>query len=183
MATNNFYNHENGIFVLHTTTVAEAKESLEETALDNGEAFDFTDEEIQSEQEFLDQIRIEEFFSCELNYLLEDKGMKLESSDYREAKVYNKNGKLIAELSLKSGYYSDVQVIVETDYNELFIDNDDLFYDERIQDYRDDFVKSRLYEVYTPHNKQLFEVIKKCTMPINLVGSFSNGEAVYELQR
>ena len=118
-----------------------------------------------------------------LNYQLELEGLNLikDRNDWMRAKVYSKTGKLLAELSLESGYYDGVQIIVETDPYELLEHDYDLFYNDRIEDYQDEFVKSKLNEVYSEHNKTLFKVISNYTTPLVRVGGFSDGTSVYQL--
>lgn len=166
MSTNNFWNHENGIFVLQQLTEEEAKLNL----LDNDwSEEDITSEAIQNEISLYEHHDCEEFFEdgCGINYWLEEKGYTVvkEKGNY-SAKVYNKADKLVAELKLESGYYTGVQVIVETDPDNLL----DGYYETRTE----------LLEQYTPHHKRLLKYIGQYTKPLLKVGQFSNGEAVYQ---
>ena len=228
MGTSNFYNHENGIFVLkgysyediieieiermlcdtdwihqvardEVIKTMDIRESIEDEKnykkvreLMNNEVWlsekakeEITDDMIYQTMSFYEQIDCEELFGdgTGLNYQLELEGLDLieDSDDWTRARVYSKTGKLLAELSLESGYYDGVQIIVETDPYELFNGHDDLYYNERIEDYQDEFVKSKLNEVYSEHNKTLFKVVSKWTTPIVRVGGFSDGTSVYEL--
>lgn len=217
MGANNFYNHENGIFVLQTPGYDEVLELEVERLLDEGDydeelaMKDFNNlleeekekirnsgesilvqmakrtidgEDIYQEMNFLEEIESRRIFvkGTGLNYELELKGISLEvdeNDDYR-ARAYSKSGKLLAELILESGYYNGAQIIVETDPYVLLGDDSDLFYNERIQDIQDEFVKSKLNEVYSKHNKTLFKVIENYTTPIKRVIQFSDGTAIYE---
>ena len=228
MGTSNFYNHENGIFVLkgysyediieieiermlcdtdwihqvardEVIKTMDIRESIEDEKnykkvqeLMNNEVWlsekakeEITDDMIYQTMSFYEQTDCEELFGdgTGLNYQLELEGLDLieDSDDWTRARVYSKTGKLLAELSLESGYYDGVQIIVETDPYELFNGHDDLYYNERIEDYQDEFVKSKLNEVYSEHNKTLFKVVSKWTTPIVRVGGFSDGTSVYEL--
>lgn len=219
MGTSNFYNHENGIFVLKTPDYDEVFEMELEKLLEDGDLFDtdlameefsnlpedekeeilasgedilvqmakreIDDDMIYQEMAFYEQIECEELFEGGrgLNYQLEIEGLDLikDRDDWTRAKVYSKTGKLLAELILASGYYDGVQIIVETDPYELLEHDYDLFYNDRIGDYQDEFVKSKLNEVYSEHNKTLFKVISNYTTPIVRVGGFSDGTSVYEL--
>ena len=176
MGTANFYNHENGIFVLPMADY----EATEEFLIGEHGAEEVNDdmiyEQINIENEFL----TEEFFKYQLKPLIEEYGMELSIDSMDFAEVYRK-GRMVAQLRLEGGYYEGCQVIVETNPEEIFVDHADLFYNETIQDYQDEIVKSKLKEVYTPHNKTLFKAIKKCTTAYGVVGVFSNGEAVYSL--
>lgn len=228
MGTSNFYNHENGIFVLQRYSYEEVLEMEIERMLDdtgwihqvardevletmdsrewiedeknykkvqelmNNEVWlsekakeEITDDMIYQEMNFYEQIDCEEMFEdgMGLNYQLELEGLDLikDRNDWTRARVYSKTGKLLAELILASGYYDGAQIIVETDPYELLEDNYDLFYNDRIGDYQDEFVKSKLNEVYSEHNKTLFKVISNYTTPIVRVGGFSDGTSVYQL--
>ena len=219
MGTSNFYNHENGIFVLNTPDYDEVLEMEVERLLEDEDLFDtelameefnylsdqekesilssgedilvqmakreIDDETIYQEIGFYEEIEVDNIFEdgMGLNYQLELKGLDVvkDRDNLDRARVYSKTGKLLAELSLESGYYSGVQIIVETDPYELLMNDYDLFYNDRIQDYQDEFVKSKLNEVYSEHNKTLFKVISNYTTPIVRVGGFSDGTSVYQL--
>lgn len=173
MGTSNFYPHENGIFVVEGTTKEEARESIIERLKDmysdkeelQEEIDGITDEQIYNEMNFLDEMMFEDYMESLVDGL--PYGMYGEVKSLSEATIYNKQGKLIAELTLRSGYYSDAQIIVETDPEELLGD----YYPE---------TKEELYEEYTPHNKRLLDYIAKCTTPIRRVGGFSDGTSIYE---
>lgn len=228
MGTSNFYNHENGIFVLQGYSYEKVLEMEIERMLDdtgwihqvardevietmdirewiedeknykkvqklmNDEVWlsekakeEITDDMIYQEMNFYEQIDCQELFEdgMVLSYQLELEGLELikDRNNLDRARVYSKTGKLLAELSLESGYYDGAQIIVETDPYELLENDCDLFYNDRIQDYQDEFVKSKLNEVYSEHNKTLFKVISKYTTPIVRIGGFSDGTSVYEL--
>lgn len=219
MGTSNFYNHENGIFVLKTPDYDEVFKMEVERLLEDEYLFDtdlameefsnltedekeeilasgedilvqmakreITDDMIYQEMSFYEQIECEDLFEdgMGLNYQLELEGLDLikDRNDWNRARVYSKTGKLLAELSLESGYYDGVQIIVETDPYELLEHDYDLFYNDRIEDYQDEFVKSKLNEVYSEHNKTLFKVISNYTIPLVRVGGFSDGTPVYQL--
>ena len=219
MGTSNFYNHENGIFVLRTPDYDEVFKMELERLLENEDLFDtdlamkefsnlpedekekilasgedilvqmakreIDDDMIYQEMGFYEQIECEDLFEdgMGLNYQLELKGLDLikDKNDWTRARVYSRTGKLLAELSLESGYYDGVQIIVETNPYELLEHDYDLFYNDRIEDYQDEFVKSKLNEVYSEHNKTLFKVISNYTTPIVRVGGFSDGTSVYQL--
>ena len=219
MGTSNFYNHENGIFVLKTPDYDEVFKMELERLLEDEDLFDtdlameefsnlpedekekilasgedilvqmakkeISDDMIYQEMGFYEQIECEDLFEdgMGLNYQLELEGLDLikDRNDWTRARVYSKTGKLLAELSLESGYYDGAQIIVETDPYELLEHDYDLFYNDRIGDYQDEFVKSKLNEVYSEHNKTLFKVISKYTTPIVRVGGFSDGTSVYQL--
>jgi len=185
MGTNNFYNHTNGIFVLPLTDFDQMKEWMEED-----EAFEglreergeegITDEDVCEQLQFENDRDMEEFLKEQLGYFLEKEGYSISLSGDYEGKIYNPKGKLLAEVAVVSGYYEGAQLIVETDPYELLQNEHDLFYNDRIEDVQEDFVKSKLYEVYSPHNKKLIKIIESCTEHIYKVGQFDNGVAVYE---
>ena len=219
MGTSNFYNHENGIFVLKTPDYDEVFKMELERLLEDEDLFDtdlamdefinlsedekeeilasgedilvqmakreISDDMIYQEMGFYEQIECEDLFEdgMGLNYQLELEGLDLikDRNDWTRARVYSKTGKLLAELSLEGGYYDGVQIIVETDPYELLEHDYDLFYNDRIGDYQDEFVKSKLNEVYSEHNKTLFKVISNYTTPLVRVGGFSDGTSVYQL--
>lgn len=165
MGTANFYNHSNGIFVLRTLSAAEARENL----LDRGyEAEEITADLIDYEIDSTLEVGCNDIFheGMGINYFLETKGFTVEDQDGYSAKVFNKQGKLIAELSLEDGYYSGVQLIVETDQDKLF----DCDYFE---------TNAELMQVYSPHHRRLIKAISQYTLPIEVVGSFSSGETIY----
>ena len=219
MGTSNFYNHENGIFVLKTPDYDEVLRMEVERLLEDEYLFDndlameefnnlsedekneilasgedilvqmakreIDDEMIYQEIGFYEEVEVNDIFEdgMGLNYQLELEGLNLikDRDDWTRARVYSKTGKLLAELSLESGYYEGVQIIVETDPYELLEHDYDLFYNDRIEDYQDDFVKYKLNEVYSKHNKTLFKVISNYTTPYKRVGGFSDGTSLYEL--
>lgn len=219
MGTSNFYNHENGIFVLKTPDYDEVLKMEVERLLEDEYSFDtdsameefnnlsedekeeilasgedilvqmakkeITDDMIYQEMAFYEQIECEDLFEdgMGLNYQLELKGLNLikDRDDWNRARVYSKTGKLLAELILESGYYDGAQIIVETDPYELLDDDSYLFYNHKIEDYQDEFVKYKLNEVYSKHNKTLFKVISNYTTPYKRVGGFSDGTSLYEL--
>ena len=219
MGTSNFYNHENGIFVLKTPDYDEVFKMELERLLENEDLFDtdlamkefsnlpegekekilasgedilvqmakreIDDDTIYQEIGFYEEMEANDIFEdgMGLNYQLELEGLDLikDKNDWTRARVYSRTGKLLAELSLESGYYDGVQIIVETNPYELLEHDYDLFYNDRIEDYQDEFVKSKLNEVYSEHNKTLFKVISNYTTPIVRVGGFSDGTSVYEL--
>ena len=219
MGTSNFYNHENGIFVLKTPDYDEILKMEVERLLEDEDLFDadlameefsnlsedekekilasgedilvqmakreIDDETIYQEIGFYEEMEVNDIFEdgMGLNYQLELEGLDLikDRDDWTRARVYSKTGKLLAELILESGYYDGVQIIVETDPYELLEHDYDLFYNDRIGDYQDEFVKSKLNEVYSEHNKTLFKVISNYTTPIVRVGGFSDGTSVYQL--
>lgn len=170
MSTNNFYNHKNGIYLVPEYTYEDIKEML----LDNDYSEEeITDELIQSEHDFYSEMTCEEFLQdgCHLNYWLEEKGYKTiqdERNRYK-AKVFNKGGKLLAELRLESGYYTGCQVIVETDIDVI---------EPWVNDY--EMTKAEINNMYSPHHKRLLKAIAEYTTPLIKVGQFSNGEAIYK---
>ena len=143
------------------------------------------DDTIYQEIGFYEEMEANNIFEdgMGLNYQLELEGLDLikDKNDWTRARVYSRTGKLLAELSLESGYYDGVQIIVETNPYELLEHDYDLFYNDRIEDYQDEFVKSKLNEVYSEHNKTLFKVISNYTTPIVRIGGFSDGTSVYQL--
>ena len=219
MGTSNFYNHENGIFVLKTPDYDEVFKMELERLLENEDLFDtdlamkefsnlpedekekilasgedilvqmakreIDDDTIYQEIGFYEEMEANNIFEdgMGLNYQLELEGLDLikDKNDWTRARVYSRTGKLLAELSLESGYYDGVQIIVETNPYELLEHDYDLFYNDRIEDYQDEFVKSKLNEVYSEHNKTLFKVISNYTTPIVRIGGFSDGTSVYQL--
>lgn len=219
MGTSNFYNHENGIFVLKTPDYDEVLKMEVERLLEDEYSFDtdsameefnnlsedeknkilasgedvlvqmakreIDDEMIYQEMAFHEEMAVNDIFEdgMGLNYQLELEGLDLikDKNDWTRARVYSKTGKLLAELQISGGYYSGVQIIVETDPYELLEHDYDLFYNDRIEDYQDDFVKYKLNEVYSKHNKTLFKVISNYTTPYKRVGGFSDGTSLYEL--
>lgn len=183
MGANNFINHENGIFVLPTTDFDQMKEwMLDDEFFEEIRENGLTDEDVYEQLDFENERNYSEFLEYVLKYELEQKGMKMEVEKNRSvAQVTNGKGQLLAEVSLKSGYYDGVQLIVETDPHELLGDHYDLFYNDSLLDYQDEFVKSKLNEVYSKHNKTMFKVISNCTTQLNRVGGFSDGTAVYEV--
>ena len=215
MGTTNFYNHENGIFVLKTLDYDEVLKMEVERLLEDEDLFDtelameefsnlpedekerilaseedilvqmakrtIDDETIYQEIGFYEEMEVNDIFEdgMGLNYQLKLEGLDLIKERNGRARVYSKTGKLLAELTLESGYYSGVQIIVETDPYELLENDYHLFYNDRIHDFQDEFVKSKLNEVYTPHNKTLFKVITSYTDVYSLDGVFSDGTGVY----
>lgn len=170
MGTSNFYSHENGIFVLEQMTEETAFQCL----LDNDpdvKAEDITDEQIQSEIDFQYDFYVEDFMGY-LTERLEEQGYSTNKESNGKTSVW-KQGKyeerIVAELSLEPGYYSHVQLIVETDRDYLI---------ENYIGYLDTVTEE--LEHYTPHNKRLFKIVEGLTRPLQVVARFSNGETFYQ---
>lgn len=183
MSTNNFVNHENGIFVVPETSFEQMKEwMLEDEFFESVREDGLTDEDVYEQLQFEQEIDAEEFLEQQLGYQLEQKGFNVTyTGTIQERMQVCRGDKMLAEIHLSSGYYSGIQVIVETDPEAILPFYEDTYYNDRTKDYQDEPVKSKLYEMYTPNNKRMFKVIRECTTPITKVGQFSNGEAVYEL--
>lgn len=170
MATSNFYNHPNGIFMIKELSLEDAYEIYLEDALNIGE-------EVQSYHE----IDLEVLYSIvsmdfeitleNIRYTLENElpyDMSSEKINENEFRIYSKNNKVIAQLSIEGGYYSGAQIIVETDPYEIF--GDYAYWD----------TKREMLEEFSPHNKRLFKYLETITYPLKVTASFSNGETIYE---
>lgn len=184
MGTNNFYPHENGIYVLPQTSFDQMKEWMETDEFFGEIREDgLTDQDVYDQLAFEEEREYEEFLEHQLGYHLKKAGFNLtfDEKNGREYMQVFRGEKMVAELHLEAGYYDGAQVIVETDPEEILPYYEDCFYNERTGDYQDEPVKARLNEMYTEHNKTLFKVVSKCTTPIIKVGQFSNGVSVYEL--
>jgi hypothetical protein len=165
MSTNNFANHENGIFVIKGYDFDEVKaDILENLEWNDMEASEVTDEYVY---ETINNYN-EDYYTDWLHNLPElEKYYDIYVSDsHLEAEIYNKQGKKVADLRLESGYYEDVQVIVETDPYVIGFDG---YFD----------TQAELLEQYTPNHKRLLNILGKITTPIVKVGQFNNGEALY----
>ena len=171
METNNFYNHENGIYVIETTTFEQMKEWME-----TDEFFEWTrdddgnvrDEDVWEQVSLLGYEEANEWIYDFKHYLKIVSSGKYDViiNDSTKGKVYNMNtDKLVAELTVQSGYYDGYQVIVETDPYMLL----DGYFSN----------KTELLEQYTPNHKMLLKYLGKHTRQLVLAGQFSNGEAVY----
>ncbi len=182
MGTNNFRNHENGIFVLPLTSFEQMKEWMEEDeAFESYREDGLDDDDVYTELQYRQEEEINEFLEFNLSYHLESAGftVSLEKINYKEVLHVFRGERKLAEISLESGYYDGVQAIVETDPEKILPCYEDTLIDDRTGDYRDEPVKHKLYEMYTPHNKKMFKVIEEYTIALSLDGVFSNGEAVY----
>lgn len=166
MGAPNFYNHENGIFIVEGYTYEGVKEHFVECeGLSEDE---INDEMIYNAMNDCNDDYYRDFMNCILTEDLEKKGYNIGlGKNWSELTVYNSKGKWVADLELRSGRYDGVQLIVETDMYEKF----DGYFD----------TKDELLKQATPHHKNLLKVIANHTTPITCVGVFSNGEAVYEL--
>lgn len=171
MATNNFYNHENGIYVIETTTFEQMKEWME-----SDEAFEWSrdendnvhDDEVWEQVSLLGYQEATEWIYNFKDYLknVSNGRYNVIINDSAKGKVYNMNtDKLVAEITVQTGYYDGYQVIVETDPDMLL----DGYFSN----------KAELLEQYTPNHKMLLKYLGKYTKQLELVGQFSNGEAVY----
>lgn len=169
MGAPNFYPHENGIFFIEETSPEEAYEQYKEMQLDLGEEIESFNDVYDSMIVWSNDIDMEqsEMFIEDLICSMPC-GMKAVSLGNYEVEVMNKQGKTIAIIILQGGYHADTQVIVETNPEEI------------LGDYMPE-TQTELYEQYSPHHQRLLKYIEKITTKINLVGQFSNGEAVYEL--
>ena len=171
MATNNFYNHENGIYIIETVTFEQMKEWMEED-----EAFEWTrdDDGNVRDEDVWEQVSLHAYDDA-AEWIYDFKHyLKIVSSgkydviinDNTKGKVYNMNtDKLVAELTVQSGYYDGYQVIAKTDPYELL----DGYFSNTTE----------LLEQYTPNHKMLLKYLGKHTRKLELLGQFSNGEAVY----
>ena len=171
MGASNFYNHENGIYIIETATFEQMKEWMEEDEAfewardENGNVYD---EEVWEQVSFYGYEEATEWIYNFKDYLKEVSNSKYDViiNDSFKGKVYNMNtNKLVAELEVQSGYYDGYQVIVETDPDELL----DGYFSNTTE----------LLEQYTPNHKMLLKYLGKYTTQLGLVGQFSNGEAVY----
>lgn len=172
MGASNYINHENGIFTIELENFEQMKEwMLEEEQFEwmIDEDGNVSDEDVWNQLGYHNQDIVDEWlgnFADMVKY--SNTGIEIVIEKRYEAYVYNKGGKLIAKLELASGYYDGVQVIVETDPEELFRGK---YFD----------TKAELYEEYTVHNKQLMKLVKDITQQIEVSARFSNGETMYEL--
>lgn len=178
MGTANFYNHENGIFVIADMGYDEALESIKANRDESEKDEEITETQVYNEINFYNQINYEEFFEYQLKDILEENGMELDIDSQDKATVY-RNNKIMAELTMNGGYYSGVQIIVETDVEELLGDDSYMYYSERTEDYEDEMLKVRIDERYTKHNKTLFKIMNQYTESYGVTGVFSNGNAIY----
>ena len=171
MATNNFYNHENGIYVIETVTFEQMKEWME-----TDESFEWSrdendnvhDEDVWEQVSWYGYEEASEWIYNFKDYLKEVSNGKYNIiiNDSTKGQVYNVNtDKLVAELEVRSGYYDGYQVIAETDPYMLL---DGYFSNQ-----------TELLEQYTPNHKMLLKYLGKYTKQLGLVGQFSNGEAIY----
>ena len=173
MGTSNFYNHDNGIFLIPQTDFDQMKEWMEtdeffEWAREDGEPIsnEMVWDELNMQLEEDARNWLENF-----KYYLEDElksGYSILMKNNYEGQVYNKGGKLVASLELRSGYYDGCQVIVETDPHELF---NGYYYFE---------TQAELLEEYTPNHKRLLKYVANYTESIVRVGGFSDGTSLYQ---
>lgn len=156
MATGNFINHKNGIYVLKETTFEEALEDVKMYYEEEDKNIeDITDEEVWEQKNELDRIILDDF-KYRLAEVMLEKGLEVKANGYRY--LIFRNDKILAELSLKDGYYSGCQVVVNTDK---------------------EYLKNLGYEV-SKHNKTMFKQLKKATNQYKVSAYFSNGETFYE---
>ena len=170
MATNNFYNHKNGIFVINLHDSEDDYKEYLKMELE---------EELLTQEEYDNRLDSLEFYNAwaydeadmslefqleNIKMELEDKGYDIYTDNEYEFGVYRK-GKAVAWCTVEPGYYDGVQLIVDTDPEPL-----EMYYS----------TLAELYEMYTPHHKRLLKLIEKLTTPIVKVGQFNNGEALYE---
>lgn len=174
MSTNNFINHENGIFLITQYSWEEAKNIVTEYLKEDGVDREPSDDEIETELDYLNYECALDDFENNFYTLLYENRYRIKKIDEYNYNIYTpkksecQRDKLVANVYLKSGYYNGTQVIVETDPNKLF----DMGYFD---------TKAELLEVYTPHHKRLIKAIANITTPIYKVGNLSNGEAFYKL--
>lgn|SRR5699024_244998 len=170
MATNNFYNHENGIFVIESSSIEDAYERYKEMQLDLGEEIEpmeDIEESLYYDMADYDEMILEDFY-YNFDAGVMPHGMEGLKKDNGEIEIVNNKYKTIAILTIEPGYYDHAQVIIETDPEEIF------------GDYMPE-TQAELYEQYSPHHKRLLKYLERITTPIRKVGGFSNGEAIYEL--
>lgn len=162
MATGNFYPHENGIFAI----TGESYEDTLEYLKSEYEEDEITDELINDYYHNSQAWAVEDYWERLRQFL--PKTLELHVDNMWGSKVYNKQGKLVARLEIRAGYYEHAQVIVHTDPYEI-VETQGWYWENN----------SELYEEYTPHNKRLFKAVEKSTTPLYIKGVFSNGGAVY----
>lgn len=157
MSTGNFINHKNGIFALHMLSVEDVINSYEDSEdLKDEEILDVIAEELMFETDF---------FLDNLSENIKNKNLSVIPLNKYKALIQDKDRKLVAEVELKNGYYDGVQVIVETDPEELFSYCDD---DE---DFADEHSKS---------TEDLLLAIRELTDELEVAYQFSNGETGYK---
>lgn len=159
MATANFINHKNGIFALPMLSVEDVLNNYDGNPedLEDEEIFDIIAENLMFEAEaFLDN----------LSESLKETKLSVAPLDRYKALVRDEEGKIVAEVELEDGYYEGVQVIVETDPEELY-----LYFD---YDYDED-----LEDVYSEDNEDLFSAIRGLTDELGILYRFSNGKTGY----
>ena len=180
MATSNFINHENGVYVLYMPDFDQMKEwMLEDEFFEDTRADGITDEDVYDQLYHEEEEAARSFFEWVLKPALEKKGIELIVKNQYEAEAY-RDDRIMAILRLESGYYDGIQVIVDTDPEHICYNYADFFYNEHTKQYQDEPVLSQLYRDYTPHNRTLFSVLGQVTTPLRVLGTFSNGETVYE---
>lgn len=163
MSTSNFYNHENGIFTLYQPTYKETINEIVECW--EIEKEDITEEIIYDYQNSILEMEIE-CFKDNLQYLLDKYGYYIVETQKYSYEVYNKASKIIAKIYFENGYYSGVQVIVETSPDELI-------------SYEYWNTKAELYEQYSPYHERLLQAVGKLTKHLGIYARFSNGETWY----
>lgn len=183
MGTTNFVSHENGIFVLNLTEFEQMKEWMEEDEFfEETREYGLTENNIYEQLEIENRQEVYDFLEHQLGYLLEQKGYSIKVSENKtKGIIYNPKGKILADVELREGYYNGVQLIVETNPEELFVHNDELYFNYKINDFQDELVKSKLYEVYSPMNRRMFKIIEQCTTRYSVVGKFNDGTCIYGL--
>lgn len=172
MGASNYINHDNGIFSIELETFEQMKEwMLEEEQFEwmVDEDGNVSYEEVWDHLGYYNQDIVDEWLGHFADMVKHSNtGIEVVIEKRYNASAYNKGGKLIAKLELVSGYYDGVQVIVETDPEELFSGE---YFD----------TKAELYEEYTPNNKRLLKLVKDNTQQIEVSARFSNGETMYSL--
>ena len=172
MGASNYINHDNGIFEIELETFEQMKEwMLEEEQFEwmVDEDGNVSYEEVWDQLGYYNQDIVDEWLGHFADMVKHSNtGIEVVIEKRYNASAYNKGGKLIAKLELVSGYYDGVQVIVETDPEELFSGE---YFD----------TKAELYEEYTPNNKRLLKLVKDNTQHMEVSARFSNGETMYSL--
>jgi hypothetical protein len=174
VGTANFMSHENGIFVIEDMDFQETKDYMIESFGDDEffstyydedtKTWDIPDETIWEEIGTQQLYNYEDFFNNVSFDTKLNKYYDIQIVHANEMIVKNKQGKLVAVCTIQSGYYEHLQVIVETNPDNL-----------EAYLYSDESIASQ----YTPNHARLLNIISNYTTPLVCIARASNGEAFY----
>lgn len=176
MSTCNFCNQDN--FDLFVKVYELKKEEFKEQYFDEYNCYyeDYVKAETEDEKENILDKAYNDFYVFDCNIFYEEiydncDGFKTVMDDFNDTLLFHK-------VEFKSGYYDGIQLYIEEKENPNYLDNEDCrYYFDLCRSVAKRKYKSEINKI----NKWLSKVPTQYGWrKLNLIGIFSNGEAIYE---